>query len=76
MLTELVMHIDVMFLEGEKVLVSATTSIGLIMATYLPEKTSSAIQTAISKQLSEYRAREFIVNTVWADFENSFKQRD
>lgn len=72
-ISSLTMHLDIMFVEGLKFLISVTTPLGLVMTSYLPEgKGVSSVRTALDRHLKEYKARGFQIPIALGDMEKSF----
>ena len=66
---ELTMLCDLMFVEGDKSLVSVTLPLGLLMVSPINDKHMDTLRSALNHQLREYRARDFSVTAIWSDRE-------
>jgi hypothetical protein len=60
-----------MFVQGEPYLVSVAKELGLTMVNSLKSRSSAAVKEALSKQLSNFTSRGFIVRTVLTDGEGA-----
>lgn len=68
--SDIILHVDLMFVKGEPYLVSVGMPLGLTMASYLHgQKTKSAVSAALNRQLMEYKGRHFKVMCILTDRE-------
>jgi hypothetical protein len=70
MVTEQVLHTDIMFVEGDPYLVSVSTPLGLVMGCHLSNsRNTTVIGKALNDQINAYRAEKFEPRTVLTDGE-------
>jgi len=62
---------DIMFVQGEPYLVTVAKELGLTMVNSLKSRSTAAVKEALSKQLSNYTSRGFIVRTLLTDGEGA-----
>jgi hypothetical protein len=68
--TRQVLHVDIMFIEGDPYLISVSTPLLLTMVNHLGgRKSTPVIREALNKQLAMYRAESFEVGNVLTDGE-------
>lgn len=68
---DLEMHIDIMFVNGDKFLVSVTKPLGLTMVTNIPDRGTVEVRKALNTQLNNYTSRQFKIRTILTDGEGA-----
>jgi hypothetical protein len=69
MVSALIYHMDIMFIDRDPYLVSVTTPLGLLMVNHMGSKSAEAIRKALMIQIGIYKSENFTIETILTDCE-------